>query len=133
MTRSPSASVLALLTLILVLPTPASSKDPTPASSARPRLTDYFPSSEEEGGWRTLLPESGSPGAKQKEKIRTLTGVDWDKLAAAWKFNASAQGATGFVVIRRGHIVGEWYRGCERTTAFNIYSSSKAYTSVAYG
>ena len=36
-------------------------------------------------------------------------------------------------MIRRGQIVGEWYQGCDRTTAFNIFSSSKAYTSVAYG
>jgi CubicO group peptidase (beta-lactamase class C family) len=30
-------------------------------------------------------------------------------------------------------VVGEWYRGCDPATKFNIYSSSKAYTSVAFG
>ena len=37
------------------------------------------------------------------------------------------------LVIRNGHIVGEWYQDCEPTTTFNIYSSSKAYTSLAFG
>ena len=36
-------------------------------------------------------------------------------------------------MIRKGHVVGEWYRGGERTTGFNIYSSSKSYTSTAFG
>jgi CubicO group peptidase (beta-lactamase class C family) len=36
-------------------------------------------------------------------------------------------------VIRRGYIVGEWYRGGDRTKTFNIYSSSKSYTSTAFG
>src|SRR5262249_38931028 len=42
-------------------------------------------------------------------------------------------GATGLLVIRRGHVVGEWYKGGDRKTEFNIYSSSKSYTSVAFG
>jgi len=96
-------------------------------------LSDYFPPSESQGGWRSLLPESGDPGAEQKAKIKEVAGADWDKLAEAWQFNASAPGATGLVVIRKGQIVGEWYRGGDRTKAFNIYSSSKAYTSLALG
>ena len=28
----------------------------------KPRLTDYFPPAEDQGGWRTLLPEGGVPG-----------------------------------------------------------------------
>ena len=59
--------------------------------------------------------------------------MDWDALKAAWEHNAAAQGGTGLLVIRRGWIVGEWYRGGDRSTAFNIYSSSKSYTSTAYG
>jgi CubicO group peptidase (beta-lactamase class C family) len=112
---------------VLALPTRAAE----PAGKAA--LTDYFPPAESKGGWRTLLPEKGEPDAEQKAKIRSTTGVDWDKLAEAWKFNAEADGNTGLLVIRKGQIVGEWYRGCERDTAFNIYSSSKAYTSVGFG
>src|SRR5207302_7189926 len=43
------------------------------------------------------------------------------------------EGATGLIVIRRGHVVGEWYKDCNKETPFNIYSSSKAYTSTAFG
>jgi CubicO group peptidase (beta-lactamase class C family) len=69
----------------------------------------------------------------QKAKIRAEAGVDWDKLAQAWEHNAAAEGATGLLVIRHGLVVGEWYKDCDRATQFNIYSSSKAYTSLAFG
>jgi CubicO group peptidase (beta-lactamase class C family) len=96
-------------------------------------LSDYFPPPEEQGGWRTLLPAEGVPDDSQKARIREVGGVDWDALKAAWDHNASAPGATGLLVIRHGHIVGEWYKEGDRMTAFNIYSSSKSYTSTAYG
>ncbi len=96
-------------------------------------LSDAFPAPEEQGGWRTLLPAEGQPDDSQKARIRQVGGMDWDALKAAWEHNAAAPGATGLLVIRRGWIVGEWYRGGDRTTAFNIYSSSKSYTSTAYG
>jgi CubicO group peptidase (beta-lactamase class C family) len=96
-------------------------------------LSDYFPPPEEQGGWRTLLPAEGEPDDSQKARIREVGGVDWDLLKAAWDHNASAAGATGLLVIRRGHVVGEWYKEADRTTPFNIYSSSKSYTSTAYG
>src|SRR5262245_5372575 len=102
------------------------------AAESQP-LSTYFPPPEDQGGWRSLLPASGEPNALEKAKIREVSGCDWDKLAEAWKHNASAPGATGMMVIRRGHVVGEWYRDCERTKAFNIYSSSKSYTSTAFG
>ena len=104
-----------------------------PEIRVAPVLSDYFPPQEEQGGWRSLLPAEGEPDDSQKAKIREVGGVDWDVLKAAWDHNASAAGGTGLLVIRRGHIVGEWYRGGDRTTAFNIYSSSKSYTSTAFG
>jgi CubicO group peptidase (beta-lactamase class C family) len=99
----------------------------------KPTLTNYFPPPESKGGWRTLLPEKGDPSADQKAAITRQAGVDWDKLKSAWDWNASVDGATGLLVIRKGHIVGEWYKDCDRDKTFNIYSSSKAYTSLAYG
>src|SRR5438552_3504394 len=99
----------------------------------KPKLSDYFPPPEEKGGWRSLLPESGAPSAAEKAKIREAAGVDWDRLNEAWEFNAQAEGATQLLVIRRGHVVGEWSKGCDRKKAFNLYSSSKSYTSVAWG
>jgi CubicO group peptidase (beta-lactamase class C family) len=94
---------------------------------------DYFPPPEEQGGWRSLVPAEGDPDDSQKARIRETGGMDWDALKTAWDHNAAAPGATGLLVIRHGYIVGEWYRGADRTTAFNIYSSSKSYTSTAYG
>ncbi len=96
-------------------------------------LSDYFPPSEEQGGWRTLLPADGEPDDPQKTRIREIGGVDWNVLKAAWDHNITADGATGLLVIRRGYLVGEWYRGADRAKEFNIYSSSKSYTSTAFG
>ena len=103
------------------------------ADGPAPVLSGYFPPPEEQGGWRTLLPAEGEPDDSQKARIREVGGVDWDALEKAWAHNASAPGGTGLLVIRHGQIVGEWYKEADRTTAFNIYSSSKSYTSTAYG
>ena len=103
------------------------------SGQSAPALSDYFPQSEEQGGWRSLLPAEGEPDDSQKARIRDLGGVDWDLLKAAWDHNTKGSGATGLLVIRRGQIVGEWYRDAERAKPFNIYSSSKSYTSTAYG
>lgn len=102
---------------------------PLSPAADKPAAGDYFPPPESKGGWRSALPEKGPPNAAALEKL----GIDAAKLAEAWEYNAKAEGATGLLVIRHGQIVGEWYRGCEPTTKFNIYSSSKAYTSLAFG
>jgi CubicO group peptidase (beta-lactamase class C family) len=96
-------------------------------------LSDYFPPTEEQGGWRTLLPVAGEPDDLQRARIREIGGVNWDALKTAWAYNAEAPGSTGLLVIRHGHVIGEWYRGGDRTKVFNIYSSSKSYTSTAFG
>lgn len=103
----------------------------TSAAAAAP--DSYFPPPEERGGWRSLLPPSGEPDAAQKARIREVAGVDWDSLKAAWDHNADAPGRTGLLVIRRGWVVGEWYRDADRTTPFTIFSSSKSYSSLAFG
>lgn len=104
-----------------------------PARAEEPKLADYFPPPESKGGWRSLLPAKGEPDAAAKAKIKETAGVDWDKLKSAWELHESVDGATGLLVIRKGHIVGEWYKDGNGEKDFNIYSSSKAYTSVAYG
>ena len=106
--------------LALLLSSPLRADDP------------YFPPPESKGGWRSLLPATGDPTPAQKAII-AKTGVDWDKLEEAWKVNAESDGSSGLVVIRHGHIVGEWYKDADKAKAFNIYSSSKAYTSLAVG
>jgi CubicO group peptidase (beta-lactamase class C family) len=114
----------------LVLALPALAEEPKAAKAA---LTNYFPPPESKGGWRTLLPEEGAPSAEQKAAILKTAGVDWDKLKEAWDVNVSADGATGLLVIRKGFVVGEWYKDGDRNKTFNVYSSSKAYTSLAFG
>jgi CubicO group peptidase (beta-lactamase class C family) len=116
--------------LLAVLSFPQAARAADQPSAA---LSDYFPPPEEQGGWRTLLPTAGEPDDSRKARIREVGGVDWDALKAAWDHNASVPGATGLLVIRPGQIVGEWYKDGDRTTPFNIYSSSKSYTSTAYG
>src|SRR5262249_29960173 len=96
-------------------------------------LSDYFPPPESKGGWRSLLPANGDPDADQKAKIRALAGVNWDKLKEAADLNLTAEGASALLVIRRGHVVGEWYKDCEKNQDFNIFSCSKSYTSAAFG
>lgn len=117
--------------LALVLTSAASAGES--ATGQKPALADYFPPPEDSGGWRSLLPATGEPDDGRKAEIRDLAGIDWDRLREAWEHNASPPGATGLLVIRRGYVVGEWYKDAGPTTAFNIYSSSKAYTSTAYG
>jgi CubicO group peptidase (beta-lactamase class C family) len=102
------------------------------------KLSDYFPPSESKGGWRSLLPAtgvpaSGDPDADQKAKIREMAGVDWDKLSAAAEYNRTAEGGSALLVIRRGYVIGEWYKDCRRDQNFNIFSCSKSYTSIAFG
>ena len=77
-----------------------------------------------------LLPAAGEQGrlahaccrtrasrrAEQKAEIAKTGGVDWDKLKEAWDYNAAVEGATGLLVIRHGHIVGEWYKDCDTDT-----------------
>jgi CubicO group peptidase (beta-lactamase class C family) len=121
------------VSLGLALTLPVSAEGPKAATAAKAALSDYFPPTESKGGWRTLLPENGEPSAEQKTAIAKTVGVDWDKLKEAWEVDAAAGGATGLLVIRKGHVVGEWYKDCDRAKTFNIYSSSKAYTSLGFG
>jgi len=102
---------------------------PAVSTGADKPSANYFPRPENKGGWRSALPAKGPPDAAVLDRL----GIDAAKLAEAWEYNAMAEGATGLLVIRHGQIVGEWYRGCDPTTKFNIYSSSKAYTSLAFG
>src|SRR5438067_3197029 len=119
-----------VLGLGLILTAPGQAEEPRAAKIA---LSDYFPPSESKGGWRSLLPEEGEPGAARKAEIARKAGVDWDRLKEAWEHNAKVEGASGLLVVRKGYVVGEWYKHGGRDKAFNIYSSSKAYTSLAFG
>lgn len=120
-----------LLVIALVLTSSVRAAEPV-------KLADYFPPPESKGGWRTLLPEKGHPDAAQKKTIREVAGVDWDKLSEAWEHNLRAEGPSMLLVIRRGHVVGEWYneewlKTWGRAKAPGFYSTTKAYISTAFG
>jgi len=105
----------------------------TAHAADKPALSDYFPPAESKGGWKSAMPEKGDPDDKQRAAITKL-GVDYDLLKKAWDYNSTrSDGSTGLIVIRKGTVVGEWYKDCDQTKTFNIYSSSKAYTSLAFG
>ncbi len=118
------------VSLGLLAPASAWTQETRPAPA---QLANYFPPPESKGGWRTLLPDKGEPNDEQKAVIAQKAGVDWDKLKLAWDHNAAVEGASGLLVIRKGYVVGEWYKDGNRDKTFNIYSSSKAYTSLAFG
>jgi CubicO group peptidase (beta-lactamase class C family) len=103
------------------------------AEEAKRAKAAYFPPPESKGGWRSLLPAKGEPSAAQKAAIAKTAGVDWDRLKEAWDVNAEADGASGLLVIRHGYVVGEWYKNADKNKRFNIFSSSKPYTSLAFG
>lgn len=105
----------------------------TSGRAEKPTLADYYPPPESKGGWRSLLPERGEPSADQKAEIAKKAGINWDRLKEAWEHNAQIEGSSGLLVIRKGYVVGEWYKDGGRDKTFNIYSSSKAYTSLAFG
>jgi CubicO group peptidase (beta-lactamase class C family) len=118
-------SVLVALPLAAGAPVPSlKADDPAPV---------YYPPPETRGGWRSLVPDRGDPAEADKARITRVGGVNWDRLKAAWDYNQAAGGRTALLVIRHGHVVGEWYQGCDRARAFNLYSSSKGYTSTAFG
>ncbi len=118
------------LGLGLLAPVAARADEPRPQKAV---LANYFPPPESQGGWRSLLPDKGEPSAEQKAVLAKTGGVDWDKLKLAWDHNAAIDGASGLLIIRHGYVVGEWYKDGGRDKTFNIYSSSKAYTSLAFG
>ncbi len=88
----------------------------------------YFPPPERQGGWRTLVPVNAMPSAEQKQAVRERTGLDWDKLAEAWRYTASFKTPNSLLIIRHGWIAGEWRNF---TDARGIASCTKSLTALA--
>jgi CubicO group peptidase (beta-lactamase class C family) len=106
--------------------------------------TNAYPLPESGGGWRVLADPS---------QIRSLGGVDPEKLALAWEANVrsgpglaeqktvnphderfvSSATCSSVLVVRHGAIVGEWYQNGDRTKLWNIWSCTKSVTGTAYG
>jgi CubicO group peptidase (beta-lactamase class C family) len=88
----------------------------------------YFPPPESEGGWRTLVPANSEPSAEQKRTVREQTGLDWDKLAEAWRYTASFKTPNNLLIIRHGWIAGQWMNF---TNPRGIASCTKSLTALA--
>lgn len=86
---------------------------------------DYFPPSDDNGGWRTLT------GAEQ---IRKTAGLDPAKLDAAFDYVQQTTQHGGLLVVRHGYLVYERYFGRGHREALpELASCGKAFTSVAMG
>src|SRR5262249_30876330 len=46
----------------------------------------YYPPSDSQGGWRTLVTRNVLPSPAQKAAVSHTTGLDTDKLVDAWKY-----------------------------------------------
>ena len=85
----------------------------------QPASPTYFPPPESQGGWRKL---------EKPEEIRTLAGMDPDKLASLrqWLMDSDKRNFAA-VVIRNGYIVLEVERGnSAKTDSRRVASVSKA-------
>lgn len=88
----------------------------------------YYPPSESEGGWRSLISPNNIPTAEEKQKLSQNAGLDWDKLHEAWKYCESFGGLDSLLVIRHGWVAGEWYNFTEPR---GIASCTKSLTGLA--
>ena len=89
---------------------------------------NYFPPPESNGGWRTLVPVNAEPSAGQMQAVREQAGLDWEKLAEAWRYSASFKTPNNLLIIRHGWIAGEWINF---TNARGIASCTKSLTALA--
>ena len=85
----------------------------------------YFPRPDAQGGWRTLT---------QPSEIRTLTGIDKNRLDEAFQYTQTTSQHGGLLVLRHGYLVYEKYFGrANREANPNMYSIAKMFTSVSCG
>jgi CubicO group peptidase (beta-lactamase class C family) len=87
--------------------------------------SDYFPPSDQDGGWRTLT---------DAKEIRRLAGMDLGRLDQAFEFEKETSQHGGLVVVRHGYLVYEKYFGKGNREAHpDMASIGKAFTSISCG
>jgi CubicO group peptidase (beta-lactamase class C family) len=85
----------------------------------------YFPPSDRDGGWRTLTSASD---------IRTIAGMDLERLDRAFEFEKETSQHGGLLVVRHGYLVYEKYFGKGNREAHpDMASIGKAFTSISCG
>jgi len=86
---------------------------------------DYFPPADKDGGWRVLADAA---------KIRTIAGMDLNRLDQAFEFEKETSQHGGLLVVRHGYLVYEKYFGKGNREAHpDMASIGKAFTSVSCG
>jgi CubicO group peptidase (beta-lactamase class C family) len=86
---------------------------------------DYFPPSDNQGGWRTL---------SDPAQVRKVAGMDLHKLDQAFEYASRSSPHGGLLVVRHGWLVYEKYYGKGNREANPAMASvGKAYTSIACG
>ncbi|MHB0874885.1 MAG: serine hydrolase domain-containing protein [Anaerolineae bacterium] len=88
----------------------------------------YFPPPEAEEGWRSLVAVNQEATANQKGAVRTLAGLDWDRLHEVWRYCQDFEQPHRVLVIRHGWIAGEWGDTGETR---GIASCTKSLTALA--
>ena len=89
------------------------------------QAADYFPPSDDAGGWRTL---------KDPAQIRALAGMDSAWLEKAYELTQRGTQNGGLLVVRHGYLVFEKYFGRASQNANpDMASTGKAFTSIACG
>ncbi len=95
-----------------------------PSKAASPDIS-YFPPPDTEGGWRTL---------SDATSIRSLAGLDLNRLEQAYTAVSRTGTNGGLLVVRNGYLVFEKYFGKARRNANpDMASTGKAFTSIACG
>jgi CubicO group peptidase (beta-lactamase class C family) len=87
--------------------------------------SNYFPPPDKDGGWRTLT---------DADKIRSLAGMDLNRLDQAFEFEKETSQHGGLIVVRHGYLVYEKYFGKGNREAHpDMASIGKAFTSISCG
>ena len=96
------------------------------SASLAASAAEYFPPSDELGGWRT---------PRDAAETRTLAGMDPERLEQAWQaVERSNSENGGLLVVSRGYLVLEKYFGkAHRNANPDMASTGKAFTSIACG
>src|SRR5260370_2196889 len=95
------------------------------APAAALRSQDYYPPPDAKGGWRTL---------QDADKIRSVAGLDSQKLDDAFEYVQQTSQHGGLLVVRHGWLAYERYFGRGNREALpELASCGKAFTSIAVG
>src|SRR5690242_2440776 len=87
--------------------------------------SDYFPPSDDKGGWRS---------ATNAARMRERAGMEPTRLDQAWEFTRRCTQNGGLLIVRNGWLVFENYFGrASRNANPDMASTGKAYTSIACG